>query len=225
MAKSKKKEQKVDETIIDIVETKDNIQDYFNKNSKMIIGLLALLFVLIVGYFIWKYMIIAPKEKAAVEQMYKAQEQFAKDSFALALENPGSGYEGFLEIIDNYSGTNAANSAKYYAGVSYLNLGRFDDAIEYLSGVKSKGDILPIMKLGTLGDAYSESGDIEKAKSFYKKAIAAEDNDFLTPYYLQKLGYLELKLGNKNEATAAFQRIKDDFSKSRFVADIEKFVQ
>jgi hypothetical protein len=52
--------------------------------------------------------------------MMLAQQQFEKDSFQLALTNPGGGYSGFLDIIDSYSGTKTANLAKYYAGICYL---------------------------------------------------------------------------------------------------------
>lgn len=222
---SKRKEQKADETIIDIVDTKDNIQDIFNKNAKLIIGIIAAIILLAAIYFIYKYLVIAPKEKAAIEQIYKAEEQFAKDSFALALENPGAGYEGFLDIIDNYSGTKTANTAKYYAGISYLNLGRFQDAIDYLSDVSAKGDVLPIMKFGAMGDAYSELGDMDKAASMYTKAINSNNNEFLTPYYLQKLGLLRLSQGNSAESAKFFNRIKKDFPDSQIASEVAKFIQ
>lgn len=222
---AKRRKDNTDETIIDIVETRDNLEDFFNKNATVILGVVGVIVLAIAGYFIWKYAIIVPREKAAVEQIYKAEEQFAKDSFALALENPGAGYEGLLDIIDNYKGTKTANTAKYYAGVSYLNLGRYDDAIEYLSGVKPRGEILPIMKFGTLGDAYSEQGNLDKAQSNYQKAVNADDNDFLTPYYLEKLALLHLSQGEGEQASKYFNRIKDEYPSSKIAEEVEKFIQ
>ena len=223
MAK-RKVEKKADETIIDIVEARDNFSDYINNNKGIVGGILAAIVLVIGGYIFYQYGIIGPRERNAVEQMTKAQEQFAKDSFALALENPGAGYEGFVDIIDNYGGTAASNTAKYYAGVSYLNLGRFDDAIEYLESVKAKGGILPIMKHGNLGDAYSENGNMDKAMSAYKKAVSAKKNDFLTPYYINKLALMNLKNGNDQAAQDLFAQIKNEFSDSPIAQEVDKYL-
>ena len=223
MAK-RKVEKKSEETIIDIVEARDNVTDYINDNKGLVFGIIGAIVLLVAGYFIYKYAVVGPKEREAITQISKAQEQFAKDSFALALENPGGDYEGFLEIIDNYGGTPTANTAKYYAGVSYLNLGRYEDAVEMLEGVKTKGDILPVMKNGNLGDAYSELNDFDKAMSFYKKAVSAKENSFLTPYFMNKLALLSAKQGDSAEAQKLFAEIKNNYPDSPVAAEVEKFL-
>lgn len=223
MAK-RKVDKKSEETIIDIVEARDNIQDYINNNKTLIFGIIGGLLLLVAGYFIYKYAIVGPRETAAVEQIGKAQEQFAKDSFALALTNPGAGFEGFVDIVENYGGTNTANTAKYYAGVSYLNLGRFEDAVEYLEGVKAKGDILPVMKQGNLGDAYSELGNFDKAMSAYKKAVNSGENAFLKPYYMNKIALLHMKNGATEEAQKMFTEIKDNYPDSPVAQELDKFL-
>lgn len=223
MAK-RKVQQPEEETIIDIVEAKDNITDYINKNKGLVFGLIGVLLLLVAGYFIYKNIIVGPRQEAAIEQISKAQDQFARDSFSLALENPGAGYEGFLEIIENYGGTATANTAKYYAGVSYLNLGRFDDAVEYLEDVSAKGEVLPIMKHGTLGDAYSELGQMDKARSAYKKAISNGNNSFLTPYFLNKLALLNLSEGKSDEAQKLFSQIKNDYPESGIASEVDKYL-
>src|SRR5690606_27939613 len=113
----------------------------------------------------------------AISQMWKAQQLFDQDSFLVALENPGGGYLGFLDIIKEYGGSDAGNLAKYYAGVSYLNLGSFDKALPYLQDYSPSGSIGPALKHGALGDVYSELNQMEKAKSEYQKAVASTDND------------------------------------------------
>ncbi len=213
-----------DEVFVDIIEEDDYkgnfIEDYQNY---LLIGVAALLLI-VGGYFAYKYLMLAPKEKEAMAEMMQAEKQFEKDSFALALDNPGEGYSGFLGIIDDYSGTKAANTAKYYAGISYLNLGMFDAAIEYLKEYDEDELVTAIPKYGAMADAYSELDDMENAKKYYKKAVNVTPNELLTPYYLKKLGMLLRSEGNQEEANKYFQRIKDEFPKSTYAQDIEKYI-
>jgi tetratricopeptide (TPR) repeat protein len=214
-----------DDALVDLVEVQKQATDFFEHYQKhLIIGATALL--LIIGAYLgYKYGIQEPKEKESFQAMYKAQAQFEQDSFALALENPGGGFDGFLDIIEKYSGTKASNMAHYYAGVSYLNIGRYDEAINYLKDFSPSDDVLPIMKNGALGDAYAESGDKDKALSFYKKAANGDENDLLTPYYLNKVGLLSFQMGNNSDAVSAFKRIKENFSESVEGRDADKMIE
>lgn len=194
-----------------------------NDNRMKFLALAGIIAILAIAYTVYNMGFKAPKEAEASTSIYKAQEQFARDSFALALENPGGGYDGFLDVIDKYNGTKAGNLAKYYAGISYLNLGRFDDAIEYLEAYSAPDDLTSITKAGALGDAYAESGDETKALSYYEKA-AASDNELLTPYYLKKVGMLNQKNNNNSAALAAFKKIKDNFGESTQASDIDRLI-
>lgn len=214
-----------EETLVDIVEARDQAQSFIDKNQNVILGALAVVLVAVGGWLAYKNFYQIPRQQEAVEQMYQAQFQFDRDSFALALTNPGGGYEGFLGIIENYGGTPAANLANYYAGISYLQLGKFDAAISYLEDYNPDGQITPITTYGALGDAYSEQGDLSKALSLYKKAASAEDNDILTPYYLKKIGMLNEKEGNLDAARKAYAEIKEKYASSTVGKDIDKYVE
>ncbi len=187
------------------------------------IGAIAAIAVLYLGY---KSMIVEPKQKEAVAAMWKAQQMFDRDSFNQALNSPGLDADGFLAISDKYSGTAAGNTANYYAGVCYLNLGDFDNAIKYMEDYSPSGDFLPTMKYGILGDCYSEKQDLGKALDMYEKATKATDNESVVPMYLKKLGMLNEKQGNKDAAIAAYERIRSEFPNqaSGDWRDIEKYI-
>ncbi len=223
MAKRKKTKEQ-EELLVDLEGAKSQAEGFVESNSNLIFGLLVALVLLIGGYFAYKYMYLEPLEKEAAEQMYKAQEQFEKDSFALALVNPGNNMKGFVDIISDYPGTSAANLAHYYAGAAYLNMGDFDVAIDYLKDYNADGKITPAMKNGMLGDAYSEKGDMDAAVSYYNKAANAVDNDMTAPYYLFKLGMLYEKQENFSKARAAYDRIKSNYPNSNEAASIDKFI-
>lgn len=222
--RNKRQEKQREEQLIDIVEAKDTAQDYFTKNRGMILGILGFVILAAAAFFVYKFFIQEPKEKNAAVAIYKAEQQFARDSFALALENPGGGFESLLDVIDNYNGTKTANLAKLYAGISYLNLGRYDEAIDYLNSHSASGDYSPIIKNGNLGDAYSEKGEMSQALSFYSKASTAGDDALLTPYYLYKLGLLAKKEGDNSKALNAFNKIKNAYPDSEEAKKVDRLI-
>ena len=220
----RKKQREEDETLVDIVEVQKEAKDFWNDNQNIILGALAALLILVGGYYAYNMFYKAPQQKAAVDEMYQAQIQFERDSFNLALNNPGGGNPGFLEIIDDYGATEAGNTAKYYAAICYLNMGAFDEALDYMKDFSPAGQITPIMKYGVIGDIYGEQNDFSGAMSNYKKAANAGENDFLVPYYLKKYAILAHKEGDSGAAKAAYEQIKKEYPKSSEALDSDRFM-
>lgn len=224
MAKKNQELKQTDDVLIDMVEVREQATDFFERYRNFILGGLGLIVLIIVGWVAYKQFFIKPKQQEAVDQMFQAQIQFERDSFQLALLNPGGGYLGFLDVMDNYKGTPAANLASYYAGVCYLQLGKYDAAVSYLKDFNAKGDVMPIMRNGALGDAYAELNDLSSAMSYYKKAVSVGENDLLTPYYLKKVAMLNEKNGDTQAALEAYEKIRDKYPTSPDAKDIEKYI-
>jgi len=222
MAKRKKRDD-FDDVIVDVVDSTGDDRNFIEKNGKMLAIAIGLLALLIGGYYAYKLLVQAPKQKEAVEQMFQAQFQFDRDSFKLALTNPGGGYPGFVDIVEQYSSTPAGNLANYYAAVSYLKLGDFDASQSYLKAFSPPDELLAATKSGLMGDIAGEKGDLDAALSYYKKA-AAKDLDVITPYYLKKIGLLLTKQGKADEAAAAFKQIKEKYPNSAEGRNIDKYL-
>ena len=222
MAKRKNKAQ--DDTLVDIGEKKEQAQDFYEKNQSLLLGGLLAFLVLVGGIYAYNNFYKTPRLKAAIEEMAQAERMFEKDSFALALTNPGGGSLGFEGISEEYGGTATGNLANYYAGICYLNLGQFDAAISYLEDFDADGTILPITKYGVLGDAYSEKQDMGQAESYYKKAVAQDSNDFLEAYYTKKLGLMYESQGKTAEAREMFENLRTKYPTSPEGQDIEKYI-
>src|SRR5690606_4256844 len=110
----------------------------------------------------------------------------AKDSlYNLSLQG-GEGKYGFIDIIDNYGGTKAANLARYYAGMVYLNTNKYQDAIAQLDKFRSDDDMLGPLAKGAIGDAFVQLGQNEDALKYYEEAAKMSVNDFTTPRFLLK---------------------------------------
>ncbi|MCP9237676.1 tol-pal system YbgF family protein [Lewinella sp. JB7] len=214
-----------DDTLVDIVEVRDQGLDFFERNRKPIIIAVVALIAVVAGALLYQTFIAAPAERNASEQMQQAQFQFDQDSFSLALTNPGQGYPGFLDIVEEYSGTKAGNLANYYVAVSYLNLGKYDAALDYLEDFDADGDLLPAMKAGVRGDLLSETGDFSGAIDSYRDAVEEAGDNYVTGgYYLNKLALLLRKEGRNDEALEAFRRLKADYSASAEAAQADKYI-
>jgi len=210
---------------ISLTEVQGETSDFLERNQKTILLVVGLLVAIAAGIFLFKKFVTEPKQAAASEMMWKAQQMFERDSFALALSNPAPGYLGFLDIADEYGSTSAGNLANYYAGISYLQLGQYDAAIDYLQSFGEDGSILPATKSGALGDAHAQKGDLSAAEGYYQTAVSeAGDNTLLAPYYLFKLAMFRESQGNNAAANELYKRIQMEFPNSSEAQDIEKYL-
>lgn len=211
---------------IEVQEVQTVSAPFYERYQKQLLYALGAIAVAALGWWLYKSLIVAPKQQEAVAAMWQSQNMFERDSFRLALDGPGGGFDGFVALADKYSGTPAGNTANYYAGISYLQLGEFDNAIQYLENYDAEGTVLPAMKYGALGDAYSEKKDFAKALGLYEKAVDATDNEVLSSIYLKKLGMLHEYQGNKEEAVKAYERLRRDYpnQQSQEWREVEKYI-
>jgi tetratricopeptide (TPR) repeat protein len=199
---------------------------FWEKYANILLYAVGAIALAIAGWWLYKEMVVKPKQVEAVAAMWQAEQQFGRDSFQLALNDPGGGFDGFLAIADKFSGTPAGNMAHYYAGICYLQSGDFDNAIAQMEEFDGVGDLLPAIKYGVMGDAYAEKEDFDSALKYYEKASDAAENDLLATYFLKKLGMLHEIQGNKDAAIKAFERIRRDYAnpQSGDWRDIEKYI-
>ena len=225
MARRKKKTTpQQEEQLVDLVDARQGTGDTISDNQNLIFGVLVGLVILIGGYLAYKTFVVAPKEKKAIAEIYKAEQLFERDSFGRALTNPGGGYSGFEDVADDFGGTATGNLANYYSGISYLNLGQYEAAISYLEDFDAEGEVLPIMRAGALGDAYSELGQLDEALGYYKDAASTNENEVLTPYYLKKTALLLEKQQKLSEAAEYYEEIQENYPKSIEAATIDKYL-
>ncbi len=221
MAKNKKNSQVDNLTEVENALTKS--EQFLESNQKLISILVGAIVVVAVGYLGMKKFYLEPRSIEAQEQMFAAQNYFAKDSFNLALNGDGNN-PGFLDIIDDFGSTDAGNLAYYYAGVSYLNSGQYDNAIEYLKKFDTDDILLGPIAVGAQGDAQLELGKTDKAISLYTDAYKMNDNELTAPIYMLKAGEL-LENSNKNaDALKLYESLKQKFPESNEGRSIDKYI-
>ena len=128
--------------------------------------------------------------------------------------NGGEGKYGFLDIIDNYGGTSAGNRAKYYAGMAYLNIGNYQEAIDHLDNFKSDDEMLAPLAKGAIGDAFAQLDQNEEALKYYEEAAAMRDNAVTTPRFLLKAGIAAMNLGKADAALKHFSMLDEKYTTS-----------
>lgn len=214
-----------DDTLIDIVDVKDQATDFFERHQKPIVYGFSAILLLIGGWLGYQNFIVQPKEDEAMKNMVKAVNLFERDSFRLALNNPGGGAAGFKDIVKKYSGTTTGNTAKLFGGLCLIQEGKYDEAITMLESYSPKDDITPTLKYSLLGDAHSEKNNFDKAYEFYKKSTETGNNEVIAPFNLWKFGMLCEKLKKYDEALNAYQTIQLKYSNSPQGTEIEKYLE
>jgi tetratricopeptide (TPR) repeat protein len=203
-------------------ESASKTEAWVQKNQNYILGVIGAVAVGVLAFLAYHQFIQKPKEASAANELYYPQQYFdqalasetAKDSlFTLAL-NGAEGKYGFLDIIEEYSGTKAANLAEYSAGMTYLNLQQYGEAVSHLENFSSDDAIMGAMAKGGIGDAFAQLNQPEDALDYYEKAIAHSDNEFTTPRFLYKAGVIAMEMNQKEKALGYFERIKEEYPKS-----------
>ncbi|MBH45813.1 MAG: hypothetical protein CMC93_04260 [Flavobacteriaceae bacterium] len=202
-------------------------EDWISKYQNFILAGVGVVALSVLSYLGYQNYILEPKNKEAISELNQAQIYFElavngqnSDSLFQRALNGGEGKYGFLDIIDNYSGTPAAQLATYSAGMSYLNLGDYVNAIEYLDQFDTDDIILNALAKGAIGDAFAEIGQPEESYAYYVAAFEASDNSFSTPKYLFKAAILGASLGKNSAALKYFKRIEADYPESAEAAKV-----
>jgi len=218
-----KKKDVTEERIEAVEEALSKSEMFIEKNQKIltiIIGAIILIFVVFFGY---KKYIQSPKEKEAQAAMFNAEYYFDQDSVNLALNGDGENF-GFLDVIDDYGSTKSGNLAKYYAGICYLKMGEYENAIDYLKRFSSEDQIVSSMALGAIGDSYVQLGDIDKGIEYYLKAAKNNTNDFSSPPFLMKAAWGYEINNDWSSALNTYNKIKKEFPKSREARELDKYI-
>ncbi|MBY8962447.1 tetratricopeptide repeat protein [Flavobacterium sp. D11R37] len=207
-------------------------EEWVEKNQKIIFSLIGAIAVVTIGYLLYNKFVVTPNEEEAANEMFQAQQYFtqavdaqtANDSLYNLSLNGGEGKLGFLGIIDNYSGTDAANIAHYFAGMAYLNTGKYKEAVAQLDEFSTEDEVLKAMAFGAKGDAFVQVNQTEDALEYYVKAADASKNDLTRPRFLFKAGQAALTLNKKEDALKYFQEIKDSYTASPEATSIDGYI-
>lgn len=214
---------KGDERLESVEEALSKSEQFIINNQKTLVVVVAVVVMIVLGYFGVNKYYLQPKEKEAQTQMFMAESYFEADSLNKALYGDGNNL-GFMDIIDEFSSTDAGNLARYYAGVSLLRQGEFEEAANQLKKFSASDHIISAMAKGTLGDVYLEMGKQSEAASQYEKAARSNLNELTTPMYLLKAGQTYELMGDYKKALKIFQEINEKYPSTTEGRLMEKYI-
>lgn len=204
-----------------------NTENFIMRNGRKLLIALIVVFVIVGGFYGYKYFVAGPRAEKAASMMFMAEQHFVADSFHLALNGDGN-FDGFLKVIDKYGSTPQGNLAQHYAGICYLQLGQYEEALAHLKKYSAPkgvpGALLEAQNYGLQGDACVQLQNYKEAASMYQKAIGASDNGLTAPYYLKKIGLVSEKLGDNAKALEAYKTISGSYAGSMEARDIQKYI-
>lgn len=212
----------------DLLENPEVIQEklvsaegWLEQNPKTAIGIVTIILLVIGGYFGYHYY-NGNQDTIAQKEMFQAIRYFESDSLNLALNGDGN-ILGFLQIIEDYSSTDAGNLANFYAGATYLKQGKFPLAIFHLEDFKSNDLLVQARAYSLIGDAYMEQNNFEDAAKYYTKAAGYKPNKEFTPSYLMKAALAYEKLNQNQKAIDAYSTIIEKFWDSSEIQNAKKY--
>lgn len=219
MAKQNVKQQG-EERLENVEEALSKTELWIENNQKTLWIILIVLLVIAFGiYGVTKYR--QKRDQTASSLIYKAQDHFNKEEYDVALNGDGNNL-GFLDIVNTYGSTKTGKLAAYYAGISYMKQGNYQDAIEYLKKYTNNDQVLAPLALGAIGDCYMELDDLQSAAQYYGKAAKKNPNDFTSPLFLTKEGNTYEIMGEYAKALEAYKTLKKDFPLSNEAFEISK---
>jgi tetratricopeptide (TPR) repeat protein len=200
------------------------IQNFYVENKNVIIGS-AVVVLLVIASAIGYHYYQESQNKKAQQLMGMAENYYLQGQYDLALNGSDEDFTiGFKQILDNYSGTQAANLAHYYASVSEYNLGNSKQALNYINDYGIPDGILGVAPLSFKGVLLTDLNNPEAAAEAYVQAAEWDENTSTTPYNYLEAANAFNDAGNKEQAGKYAQLVVDDYPNSSQLQEAEKLL-
>ena len=197
----------------------------YNRNKKNINIGLGVVVGLMGVWMAYKFLYADPRNNEANQALAKIESWAMIDSAKWVLEGNDEGI-GSEELINQYSGTKAAEKAKYYAACVKRDNGDFQGALDLFQDVNLNDNAISIQAIGNAGDMYVELNQLDNAAEYLEKAArkaqASASQDVLAPLYYLKAARVQMERQDNEKAIALLNEIIDNYKRSPEYGDAKK---
>jgi tetratricopeptide (TPR) repeat protein len=165
--------------------------------------------VLVVGIvlIVWQMSTSRRSEEIANRELQSARFAFENQNLPLAASE-------LARVVENYSGTNAAEEGRLLLANVRLLQGQPQQAVAVLQDhAGSAGRAYQSQAYGLLGAAYENLGRFREAGDAFERGAGAASMDYQKAQLLSDAGRAWTTAGDTTRAIAAYRRIVDEFSK------------
>lgn len=199
------------------------VVDFFEKNKKHVYTALTIAVIAVAGIVLLVNKRKANNELAGVE-LSKIKGVYNAENFQQAVNGDSLGIsKGLQYIVDEYGSTENGEMAKIMLANSYYSLRDFDKAEKYYKDYSGSNVLLKVSAAAGLAAVYEAKNQYsEAAKQFEKAASMDKDNPFIDQYlFYAAKNYF--RADNMADAKKMFTKLKEDFPKSKYNAESEKY--
>jgi len=167
------------------------------------------------GLLWWNAQSRSRTETAAGERLGQARLAFESRNYPLA------GSE-LSQVVENYSGTRAAQEAELLLAEVRMSQGQGQQAIDLLTRfAPSAGPHFRAQAYGLLGAAHENAGHLKEAAEAYELAAGHAEYAFLRAQYLSDAGRAWVAAGDTAKALGAYRMITAKMDSTASVAEAE----
>ncbi|WP_337872028.1 tetratricopeptide repeat protein [Ignavibacterium sp.] len=214
-----KKEIKEDKLVEFYYKTQSYIEE--NKNKVlMYVGAFAIVVVAVIFFLNYR----SSRNEEAGKLLSRVMDLYEQGSYLEAIEGKqGTNLVGLKKIVEDFGSTENGETAKIYLANSYAFLGQSEKALEYYDDYSGSNDIYKSAALAGQAGYYASKGEYEKSADLFKKAANVSKINPSRPDYLLRAGINYMKAGQRDEAKALFQIIRDDYKTSTAFAQVDRY--
>ncbi|MGQ9797976.1 MAG: tetratricopeptide repeat protein [Ignavibacterium sp.] len=206
-----------------LVEFYYKTQSYIVENKNKVLMYLGAFAIVVVGViFFLNYR--SSRNEEAGKLLSRVMDLYDQGSYLEAIEGKqGTNLVGLKKIVEDYGSTENGETAKIYLANAYAFLGQYDKAFDLYESYGGSNDIYKAAALAGQAGYYANKRDYEKAANLFKKAANVSEINPSRSDYLLRAGINFMKAGQKDEARALFQIIKDDYKTSTAFAQVDRY--
>lgn len=162
--------------------------------------------VLLIGCFVVGYVLIYRNPR-----LNKSWEAYNNVEIT-AMANDSLATDGYMKVVDKYSGTSAANVAALSAAERLYDQGKYEEAVKYVKKFSTGDPVLSANALALQGDCYVNLKKYDEALKAYDKAIKAADrNPQIVPRVLMKEANVYDEQKAYDKALACYEEISKEY--------------
>lgn len=194
---------------------------FIESKSKPLANGFFIIVLLFAGVYFYNKYYSEPQSEKAANELFFPMDYFNKKQYEIALNGDGQ-YFGFIDLADQYSGTNIANIALFYAGISYASLEKLGDAISTLKKVSSDDVDLMASTYSKIADYEAENDNYTSSLTYYEKALGLSKNIHARSILLYKAASTSMLVKDNKKALKYFSAYVEEFPNNPLIEDAKK---